>query len=145
MEIYAKLTESGKIEYAPKNKGAICNYNLDIESLIKDGYKPFIEAVVSDIDRKFEVSYQDNPDSIVEIVNYLETEKEYNTRKNNELIKKEIDSINIQISQLDLKRIRAICEPSIKDETTGETWLEYYNTQIVELRNQIQELNERIK
>ena len=44
----------------------------------------------------------------------------------------------IQIEELDKKRIRAICEPSIKDETTGETWLEYYNTQISDLRKQLE-------
>ena len=43
-------------------------------------------------------------------------------------IKKEIDEI-------DTKRIRAIAEPSLKD---GEqTWLEYYNEQIQELREQL--------
>ena len=43
-----------------------------------------------------------------------------------------------------MKRIRAICEPEIKDEETGETWLDYYNSQILSLREQIQQLKERI-
>ena len=55
----------------------------------------------------------------------------------------EIKKLNEEINNLDLKRIRAICEPEIKNEETGETWLEYYNTQIQELRLQIQELIER--
>ena len=45
---------------------------------------------------------------------------------------------------MDKKRIRAICEPSVKDESTGETWLDYYNNQVVAIRVQIQELKERI-
>ena len=43
-----------------------------------------------------------------------------------------------QLDELDKKRIRAICEPSQKDE--NQTWLEYYTSQIVELRQQLQEL-----
>ena len=44
------------------------------------------------------------------------------------------------IRSLDEKRIRAICEPSIKDEVTGETWLEYYNKQVLELRQRLEEV-----
>jgi hypothetical protein len=42
-----------------------------------------------------------------------------------------------QIDELDKKRIRAIAEPAIKDESTGETWLEYYTSQIQELRTRL--------
>ena len=49
-------------------------------------------------------------------------------------------SIKSQLKELDEKRIRAICENEIKDETTGETWLEYYNTQVIELRRQLNNL-----
>ena len=45
-----------------------------------------------------------------------------------------------QIDELDKKRIRAVCEPSIKDETTGETWLDYYNSEIQKLREQLKNL-----
>lgn len=41
-----------------------------------------------------------------------------------------------QIKDLDIKRIRAGFEPSIKNETTGETYLEYYTNQIQVLREQ---------
>lgn len=52
----------------------------------------------------------------------------------------QINNLKQQIEELDKKRIRAICEPSIKDATTGETWLEYYNSQIETIRKQIQTL-----
>lgn len=39
-----------------------------------------------------------------------------------------------QIAELDLKTIRPIREDGIKDEETGETWLEYYQSQITALR-----------
>ena len=66
-------------------------------------------------------------------------------QKEIEEIEKQIEQINEELNNLDTKRIRAVCEPSIKNEETGETWLDYYNSQIVKLRQQIQELKERVK
>ncbi len=43
-----------------------------------------------------------------------------------------------QLDELDKKRIRAIAEPSLKDENT--TWLEYYNSQVTELRKELAEI-----
>ena len=59
-------------------------------------------------------------DEIVKNPNYEEIFKK---RKNSEKI---------------CKRIRAVCENQIKDSQTGETWLEYYNSQANELRNELQ-------
>ena len=42
-----------------------------------------------------------------------------------------------KINELELKRVRAMAEPSVKDETTGQTWLEYYTLQIQDLRAQL--------
>ena len=50
------------------------------------------------------------------------------------------EEIKKQISELDLKRIRAVCENEMKDEETQETWLEFYNKQIVELRAKLSSL-----
>lgn len=48
-----------------------------------------------------------------------------------------IEEIKSRLTELDKKRIRAICENEIKDEETGETWLEYYNEQVKKLRNRL--------
>lgn len=53
----------------------------------------------------------------------------------NALREKEIQA---ELETLDKKRVRAIAEPSLKDENT--TWLEYYNKQIQELRNELNSL-----
>ena len=53
---------------------------------------------------------------------------------------KMISDIKAQLAEIDLKRIRAVCENEIKDETTQQTWLEYYNRQIKELRQQLETL-----
>lgn len=46
----------------------------------------------------------------------------------------QIEKIKTELAELDTKRIRAVCENEIKDETTGQTWLDYYNAQVKELR-----------
>lgn len=43
-----------------------------------------------------------------------------------------------ELEELDKKRIRAMAEPSMKDEE--QTWLEYYNLQISGLRNELAEI-----
>ena len=54
----------------------------------------------------------------------------YAARENNKRVQN-------KINELELKRVRALAEPSVKDETTGQTWLEFYTLQIQELRTQM--------
>ena len=140
---YAKLID-GVIEFAPINKGSIMNYNLAIPLLTKDGYKPFIEVDKPKNDRLFKITYCENETNISENIEYLETESQYQKRKENEEIQLQISSLETDIQNLDLKRIRSICEPETKDETTGETWLDYYNSQIQAKREEIRDLKERM-
>jgi len=42
-----------------------------------------------------------------------------------------------ELKALDIKRIRAICEPELKDSEAGQTWLDYYTQQAKELRIKI--------
>ena len=142
--VYAKLID-GKIEFPPKNKGRIINYNLSKDLLIKDGYKVFNEAEKVVNDRYYKLIYREDENNIFEYVEFLETEAEYLKRKENEQIQVEINSLESKIKEIDFKRIRAICEPENKDEKTGKTWLEYYNTQIFDLRKKLQELKERLE
>ena len=74
-----------------------------------------------------------NGEEIVENPNYEEEKQAQEKQAQIAVLKEQIDII-------DNKRIRAVCEPSIKDETTGETWLDYYNKQIQDLREQIKNL-----
>ncbi len=50
------------------------------------------------------------------------------------------DEIIAKLNDLDLKRIRAVCENEMKDSQKNETWLDYYNSQILKLRQQLEEL-----
>lgn len=46
--------------------------------------------------------------------------------------------IEEELKFLDEKRIRAVCEPSMKDENT--TWLEYYNQEVYKLREKLKNI-----
>lgn len=144
MKKYAKLEENGSIVFAPRNKNGVINYNLNENLLKADGFKEFIEIEKPTNTRKYKITYAETENYIKETINFLETEEEYQIRNANENTQIEINSLLSSINDLDFKRIRALCEPEIKDETTGETWLEYYNFQILELREQLKILQERI-
>lgn len=47
------------------------------------------------------------------------------------------ERLQAQLKEVDVKRVRAICEPQIKDSESGQTWLEYYTQQAIDLRTQI--------
>lgn len=69
--------------------------------------------------------------AIIKNPDYEEILKE---RKKSEKISEIIEKLN----ELDNKKIRAVCENQIKDSQTGETWLEYYNSQADNLRKEMQ-------
>ena len=142
---YAKFVSETEIEFAPLNKGNILNYASESnkDMLLADGYKEFISAEKPDTDRLYNIKYVNNSETIDEIISFIETEQEYTARKKSEKTKEETDPINAELNDLDLKRIRAVCEPSLKDETTGQTWLDYYNALILEKRNQLKEIYEK--
>ncbi len=55
---------------------------------------------------------------------------------------KRIAEIHTELDELDLKRVRAMCEPELKDAEAGITWLEYYNSEIQKLRDELSGLEE---
>ncbi|MBQ8460467.1 hypothetical protein IJ541_10255 [bacterium] len=64
----------------------------------------------------------------------------YEDLKQQQIINSRIDEINLKLEEYDKKRIRAVCEDEIKDEKTGETWLDYYNEKIYDLRIELKSL-----
>ena len=102
---------------------------------IKTGFQKVNQETANDIQsypekyKRIEVSLVDISDT-EEYKKYLQ-EKEVAIRK---------ADIERQLLELDSKRIRAICEPSVKDETTGETWIDYYNAQVMTLREELANL-----
>lgn len=109
----------------------------------------------------YEIDYQILPENIIEIDEEIAREIDLNLDKYryqngnivdisdtqeyqdklllSENVSKKAD-LQLQIEEIDLKRIRAIAEPELKDAENGLTWLEYYTQQIQELREQIANL-----
>lgn len=68
----------------------------------------------------------------------------YENAKQTAAIEKRISEIHSELEALDEKRIRAVCESEVKDIKTGETWLEYYNSLIIDLRSELIALEAQI-
>lgn len=73
--------------------------------------------------------------------NNLIATEEYKTKLALREKESKIIELTSQIEKLDQKRIRAGFESTVKDESTGQTWLEYYTSKIQDLRFQINALN----
>ncbi len=68
----------------------------------------------------------------------------YENEKQREFIEKRLDEIIQELEILDAKRIRAVCEDEVKSERSGETWLDYYNAQIYDLRVEYKSLEAQL-
>ena len=71
---YAKLIDNN-LYFAPKNKDGICNYDLDTERLIEDGYKEFVEAEKLD-GYTYEITYLEDENQIIEVAQVVKTPEE---------------------------------------------------------------------
>ena len=76
---YVKLND-GILEYAPKNKGSILNYNLNVDLMLQDGYKPFVEVERPETIRFYHIEYLESSDDISEVIVYDETQEEAEER-----------------------------------------------------------------
>ncbi len=100
--------------------------------------KPYLDYEYVDIDyatfdpNKYEVQNG-------QLVDISSTD-EYKAKAAEQEKAKKIVEITAQIEEMDKKRIRAIAEPSLKDKSTGQTWLEFYTKQILALRAEMAEL-----
>ncbi len=68
---YAKLIDNN-LYFPPKNKDGICNYDLDTDRLIADGYKEFVEAERLD-GYMYEITYIEDETQIVELAQVVKT------------------------------------------------------------------------
>lgn len=75
MSNYVKFISETTIEYPPINKGETLNYNLDVEQLIADGYKEFVEAQKNP-DKIYEITYTEEADKVIEVATEISNEIE---------------------------------------------------------------------
>lgn len=109
-------------------------YEVDYLGEIKEGYLLITEDEIAQIVKDKDY-YLFDCGRLIENPNY---ESIVARRR----VQERTAEIKANLNALDVKRIRAMLEPSVKDETTGETWLEYYNAQVFALREELKELEQ---
>ena len=85
--------------------------------------------------------FKNTPDQYIYRDKNIIVNPDYKTKKAQENIQNQIEEIKTELNNLDTKRIRAVCENEVKDSETGQTWLEYYNEQVLELREKLNSLD----
>jgi len=94
---YAKLNKDGGIEFAPVNKGSIINYNLNIEEMTKDGYKPFIKAETEN-GKAYTFRYEETKTAVKEIAEEVKPDPEAEARARREYLD------NLTMTSADVER-----------------------------------------
>lgn len=94
---YVKLINN-VLEFAPQNKGAIINYNTNVELMEADGYKLFVETERPVTNRTYHIDYNETSDEIQEVIVYDETQEEANER---EMQEEEKRVANLTMTALD--------------------------------------------
>ncbi len=133
--------------YGTKNNRDYGFYEENFDNAIEISDEYWSELIMSQTQGKMIIPYEGNVISADPLeytftdnkwVKLSEAEKQANQLTiQNEIRKNEILT---ELEELDIKRIRALAEPSLKDEET--TWLEYYNSQITALRSELTEITQ---
>ena len=96
---------------------------------------PYLDYEFVDIDYStFDLNKYEVVDGVLTDISKTQEYKNKITQAENQATKINLQS---QIDEIDKKRVRAICEPQIKDESTGETWLDFYTEQVQALREEL--------
>lgn len=119
-------------KYPPTNSpdGSILNYNLATGLLIANGYKDIDDNLI-ELFNQGKAIIEDGD------IRDITTTDEYKAKVALDERVLKVSTLTAKIAELDLKRIRAIAEPTLRDGDSGQTWLEYYTEQIIALRREI--------
>lgn len=129
MTVYAKI-ENGQLITAYNGYNGIIGFAGNVELMLANGFAGYDEEIIS---KYFAGQAEIQGNQLVDISNTDEYKAKIAAQEKNA---KTTNLLN-QIDQLDQKRIRAGFEPSVKDSTTGQTYLEFYTSQIQDLRKQL--------
>lgn len=116
--MFVKL-QNNTIKYAPKNlieeDITIFNFNTD-ENLMKEyGYKLLVQVERPTNSRRYNITYQENTDSIQEILTYTETEEEYNERIEQEQKDRRNQEIDMKIKELNEMSVPEILNNNVEN------------------------------
>ena len=131
MTVYAKI-ENNKLITASNNLG-VTGLADSPELCLANGFVAYDDDLIS---KYFSGQAEIQNDNLVDISDSDEYKAKVLAEQN--AFKKA--DLTAQINELDSKSIRALREGGVKDETSSQTWLEYYTQQIQDLRTQISAL-----
>ena len=119
---------------------------IEDQKIIGCGEFPITNEQITNIEVSQDIytQYLKDTDKYIWDNGSIKENPKYDNIKNSKRINAEIDEINDKLSILDLKRIRAVCEDEIRNEKTGETWLDFYNSQIYDLRMKLKSLEAQL-
>jgi hypothetical protein len=86
-------------------------------------------------------SYINDPNKYISNNTQITENPEYENISHEKEVQETKAKILEELEILDKKRIRAICENEIKDSQTNQTWLDFYNNQVQELRAKLNSLS----
>ena len=115
-----KINGCGQVEQLDQT-----THNIEVDDTI---YNEFLED---------NLKYIFDSGKIIKNPNY---QKEKTTKE----LKNKIEKLKLQLEELDEKRIRAVCENTIKEEETNQTWLDFYNKEAAEIRQKITSYTEQL-
>ena len=129
--MYAKVQDGKLIFPEPNKNNNILNYCGDNAMLESDGFIKMTDEQESAFNKGSD--YYDISSGVFVIV----SDAEVNARTAEREKLAMLSDLRNQIDAIDKKRVRAMVEPSVKNIATGQTWLEYYTQQILDLRTRI--------
>ncbi len=89
-------------------------------------------------------AYSLEPDKYMYLNGNVIENPDYESIRQKNAMQQRMEEIKSELDDLDTKRIRAVCEDEVKSERTGETWLDYYNAKIYDLRIEYKSLEEQL-
>lgn len=133
--------------YGAKRKNDYGFYEENFENAIEITDEYWMELLKKQNEGKIIILYENNVIAVNDYEYELNSENKWVKLTETEMKTRQLSiqnairtqEIQNELDMLDRKRIRAIAEPSLKDENT--TWLEFYNSQISELREELSKIS----
>lgn len=98
------------------------------------------DTISVEVEEEIYNDYIANPSKYIFKDNEIVENPDYTQLKARSSALDEIEQIKLELNNIDIKRIRAVCENEVKNAETGQTWLDYYNEQVFQLRERLKVL-----
>jgi len=123
------------LEFNNYKKGITMYVEIKENKLLSWCEKPYLDYEYVDIG--YETFDPEKYSVIGGVLTDISETEDYKTKISDREKAAKKAELQLQLDELDKKRVRAISEPALREEQNGQTWLEYYTEQIMAIREQI--------